>query len=178
MVGNESELGLDVKSAIVESIVSSLSKSVKESGEFESVNVIAPFIKKMNSDSAYSDVPNDECVDPNHDYNVQKEIKDLIKREEERPTQNVVEKTLSKNLGTEDDPKLVQIGSTLSSEECKKWISLLKELKVHNKLLKLQPFLARMSAHALDCLRAWFSLNFLSHPHHQAPPRGKRIPSG
>ena len=54
------------------------------------------------------------------------EFKHLI---EKSPTYEVIEETLSVNLNDENNPKIVQIGTTLNKEESEKMIDLLKEFQ-------------------------------------------------
>ena len=56
-------------------------------------------------------------------------MKHLIDREEERFVKPLVDEIIPINVGTEKDPCLVQIGSTLSSEERERLVALLKDFK-------------------------------------------------
>ncbi|KAI8542928.1 hypothetical protein RHMOL_Rhmol08G0177900 [Rhododendron molle] len=62
------------------------------------------------------------CVDPDDegidfDGDIPKEIHALIEREDERHAQPLKEEVVSINLKDENDPRMVQVGSTLSPEE-------------------------------------------------------------
>ena len=56
-------------------------------------------------------------------------LKNLIDFEEERRAKPNMDETQTINIGTEEDPKLVLIGSTLTLEEKSELTSLLKEYK-------------------------------------------------
>ncbi|GMP54864.1 hypothetical protein CsSME_00019890 [Camellia sinensis var. sinensis] len=84
----------------------------------------------------YFSVPLVYCI--NHDFqNFDKNdeegiplvLKHLIDREEERFVKPFVDEIIAMNVGTEKDPRMVQIGSTLSSEERERLVALLKDFK-------------------------------------------------
>ncbi|KAF5931579.1 hypothetical protein HYC85_027750 [Camellia sinensis] len=84
----------------------------------------------------YFSVPLVYCINQdfqNFDENNEEEIppilKHLIDREQERLVKPLVDKITSINVGTEKDPRLVQIGPTLSSEERERLVTLLKDFK-------------------------------------------------
>ena len=70
---------------------------------------------------------NSEYVDPNDEIPI--DLKRLIKKDEIKPVQKVIEDTLAINLGAEKDPQEVQIDSTLSQSESNTLTALLKEYK-------------------------------------------------
>ena len=53
----------------------------------------------------------------------------LIDQEQERFVKPLMDEITTVNVGTEKDPRLVQIGSTLSSEERERLVALLKDFK-------------------------------------------------
>ncbi|KAI8572246.1 hypothetical protein RHMOL_Rhmol01G0183000 [Rhododendron molle] len=61
--------------------------------------------------------------------NFEEEILEFIEREEERHAKPFSEEIITANLGSKNEPKLVKIGATLSSQESGKLILLLKEYK-------------------------------------------------
>ncbi|GMP34651.1 hypothetical protein CsSME_00007433 [Camellia sinensis var. sinensis] len=86
--------------------------------------------------SEYFSVPLMYCIDhdfQNFDKNDEEGIslvlKHLIDREEERFVKPIVDEIIPINVSTEKDPHLVQIGSTLSSEERERLVALLKDFK-------------------------------------------------
>ncbi|GMP63150.1 hypothetical protein CsSME_00024952 [Camellia sinensis var. sinensis] len=86
--------------------------------------------------SEYFSVPLVYCIDhdfQNFDENDEEGIplvlKHLIDREEERFVKPLVDEITPINVGTEKDPRLVQIRSTLSSEEHEHLVALLKDFK-------------------------------------------------
>ncbi|KAF5933234.1 hypothetical protein HYC85_029405 [Camellia sinensis] len=92
--------------------------------------------ENATADFEYFSVPLVYCIDhdfQNFDENDKKGIprvlKHLINQEEERFVKPLVDEIISINVGIEKDPRLVQIGSTLSSEECEHSVALLKDLK-------------------------------------------------
>ena len=56
-------------------------------------------------------------------------MKHLVDREDERVVKPLVDEIIPINVGIEKDPRLVQIGSTLSSKECKRLVALFKDFK-------------------------------------------------
>ncbi|GMP68115.1 hypothetical protein CsSME_00027838 [Camellia sinensis var. sinensis] len=86
--------------------------------------------------SEYFIVPFVYCIDHDfHNFDKNDEegiplvLKHLIDREDERFEQPLVDEIISINVGTEKDPRLVQIGSTLSLEEREHLVALLKDFK-------------------------------------------------
>ena len=53
----------------------------------------------------------------------------LIEQEQERFVKPLMDEITTVNVGTEQDPRLVQLGSTLSSEELERLVALLKDFK-------------------------------------------------
>ena len=53
----------------------------------------------------------------------------LIEQEQEKFVKLLMDEITTVNIGTEEDPRLVQIGSTLSSEERERLVALLKDFK-------------------------------------------------
>jgi hypothetical protein len=83
-------------------------------------------------DLEYFTLPMINCVDsnnPNFEEEIPKEILEFIEREEERHAKPFSEEIITTNIGSENEPKLVKIGATLSSQESEKLIFLLKEYK-------------------------------------------------
>ena len=60
---------------------------------------------------------------------IPKEIRALVEREDERHAQPVKEEVISINLRNEENPRMVQIGSTLTPEETQTLTDLLKEFE-------------------------------------------------
>mgnify|MGYP003702686569 CR=1 FL=1 len=86
--------------------------------------------------SEYFSVPLIYCINQdfqNFDENNEEEIplvlKYLLDQEQERLVKPLVDEITTINVGTEKNPKLVQIGSTLSSEEPERLVTLLKDFK-------------------------------------------------
>ncbi|KAI8559871.1 hypothetical protein RHMOL_Rhmol04G0209100 [Rhododendron molle] len=69
--------------------------------------------------------PDIEGID--FDGDIPKEIRALIEREDERHAQPLKEEVVSINLKDENDPRMVQVGSTLSPEEDRDFKDLLTE---------------------------------------------------
>ena len=101
--------------------------------EFESEFVFEQFINEIDPEFSYLVVPSINCVDPNNENDfegeIPQELLDLIKEKNEKRPRPVFEETVSINLGNEEDPRMVQIGSTLSSEEHEQLVDLLKEFQ-------------------------------------------------
>ena len=53
----------------------------------------------------------------------------LIEQEQERFVKPLMDEITTVNVGTQEDPRLVQIGSTLSLEERERLVALLKDFK-------------------------------------------------
>ena len=53
----------------------------------------------------------------------------IIDHEQERFVKPLIDEITTVNIGTEKDPRLVQIGSTLSSEERERLVAFLKDFK-------------------------------------------------
>ena len=70
-----------------------------------------------------------QSFDENDEEEIPPVLKHLIDWEEGRFVKPLVDEITSINANTEKDPHLVQIGSTLSSEERKRLVTLLKDLK-------------------------------------------------
>ena len=104
---------------------------------FESTVTEDPdFLKGNAGNVAYFSVPLVCCIDlnfQNFDINEEEEIpwvlKILVDHEEERHVKPCTDEIVSINVGTEEDPRLVQIGSTLFLEERERLIALLKDFK-------------------------------------------------
>lgn len=86
--------------------------------------------------SEYFSVPLIYCLNQdfqNFDKNDEEEIPPILQRlidqEQERFVKPLVDEITTVNIGTEKDPRLVQIGSTLSSKERECLVALLKDLK-------------------------------------------------
>ena len=86
--------------------------------------------------SEYFSVPLIYCINSdfqNFDENDEDEIppvlQRLIEQEQERFVKPLTDEIITVNIGTEEDPRLVQIGSTLSSEEQERLVALLKDFK-------------------------------------------------
>ena len=80
-----------------------------------------PLIYCINQDFQNFDKNNEEEIPP--------VLKHLINQEEERFVKPLVDEIIPINVGTEKDPHLVQIGSTLSSKEHERLVALLKDFK-------------------------------------------------
>ena len=65
----------------------------------------------------------------NYEEGIPLVLKHLINREEERFVTPLVDEIFAINVSTEEDRRLVQIGSTLSSKEREHLIALLKDFK-------------------------------------------------
>ena len=86
--------------------------------------------------SEYFSVPLVYCIvhdfqnfDKNDEEGIPLVLKHLIDREEERFVKPFVDEIISINVSTKKDPRLVKIGSTLSSEERECLAALLKDFK-------------------------------------------------
>ena len=86
--------------------------------------------------SEYFSVPLIYCLNQdfqNFDENDEEEIPPVLQRlidqEQERFVKPLMDEITTVNVGTEKDPRLVQIGSTLSSEERERLVALLKDFK-------------------------------------------------
>ena len=80
--------------------------------------------ENATADSEYFFLPLVYCIDndfqnfdENNEEGIPLVLKHLINREEERFAKSLADEIITINVGTEKDPRLVQIGSTLSSEE-------------------------------------------------------------
>ena len=88
-------------------------------------DVITPFSNEMDSDSAYSDMSLEDCIaQMSKDPDLNKAINDEHKNLE--PIKN---ETIIINLGTNENPKEIQIGSTLSTQERSDLNTLLEEFQ-------------------------------------------------
>ena len=99
--------------------------------EFNSEMSFDNFSNKKE-DLEYFTLPMINCVDsdnPNFEEEIPKEILEFIEREEERHAKPFSEEIITANIGFENEPKLVKIGATPSSQESEKLILLLKEYK-------------------------------------------------
>ena len=67
--------------------------------------------------------------DENDEEEIPPVLKYLLEQEHERFVKPLVDEIIQINVGTEKDPRLVQIGSMLSSEERKCLATLLKDFK-------------------------------------------------
>ena len=123
-------VGLEVDLSLSKMSESSFSFS------FESVTTCEP--EALNEDviSAYFSMPIVHNIDKtfiNLDKNEKEEIpralKNLIDWEEERRAKPLVDERFYVNVGTKKDPRLIQIGSTLSSEERDQLVALFLEFK-------------------------------------------------
>ena len=79
---------------------------------FESIPAFPNDVNKMNHESTYSFV-SDDC-----DFKISKDLQKIIEHENE-PACKVIEDTLTVNLGNENNPQNVSIGTTLSIDEVK-----------------------------------------------------------
>ena len=80
-----------------------------------------PLIYCINSDFQYFDENDEEEIPP--------VLQRLIEQEQERVVKPLTDEIITMNIGTDEDPRLVQIGSTLSSEERERLVALLKDFK-------------------------------------------------
>lgn len=94
------------------------------------------FTNRNAVDFTYFSVPLVCCTDldfQNFDLSEEEEIpralKILVDQEEERRVKPCTDEIIAINVSTKEDPRLVQIGSTLSSEERERLIALLKDCK-------------------------------------------------
>ncbi|GMP89294.1 hypothetical protein CsSME_00040933 [Camellia sinensis var. sinensis] len=86
--------------------------------------------------SEYFSMPLVYCIDhdfqnfdKNYEEGIRLVLKHLINQEDEKFVKPLVDEIVAINVGTEKDPHLVQIGSTLSSEEREHLVTLLKDFK-------------------------------------------------
>ena len=92
------------------------------------------FINEFELSFDYPSVPEVLCVTINdfddfEEEEIPPELKNLIDFEEERHAKPNMDETQTINIGTEENPKLVLIGSTLTLEEKSELTNLLKEYK-------------------------------------------------
>mgnify|MGYP003702324117 CR=1 FL=1 len=72
---------------------------------------------------------NFQDLDKNEEEEIPRALKNLIDWEEERHAKPLVDEIVSINVGIEKDPRLIQIGSTLSSEECEQLVASCKGIQ-------------------------------------------------
>ena len=117
---------------VIEDSFSFISKSrLPFAFQFESNIVSNSFINEFELSFDYPSVTEVLCVTPNNfddfvEEEIPPELKNLIDFEEERRTKPNMDETQTINIGTEEDPKLVLIGSTLTLEKKSELTNLLK----------------------------------------------------
>ena len=102
---------------VIEESFSFISKSrLPFAFQFESNVLSNSFINEFELSFDYPSVPEVLCVTPNDfvEEEIPPELKNLIDFEEERRAKPNMDKTQTINIGTEEDPKLVLISSTLT----------------------------------------------------------------
>ena len=89
--------------------------------------------KSLKQNLFKPDVMQGSYADPENpnDYEGEfpQKLRDLLDHEDERCARPIMEETLMINLGTEEDRRMIQIGSKLSSQERQLLVDLLQEFK-------------------------------------------------
>ncbi|KAI8549189.1 hypothetical protein RHMOL_Rhmol06G0007000 [Rhododendron molle] len=105
------------------------------------------------------------CVDPDDegtdfDGNIPAELRSLIEREDERHAQPLKEEVISVNLKDDSDPRMMQIGSTLSPEDRVALVDLLKEyLRSSHGRIRTCPVLILKLCGSVQSTLFWSSRN-------------------
>ncbi|XP_043693111.1 uncharacterized protein LOC122643562 [Telopea speciosissima] len=112
-----------------ESVVESVSESPKEVGNDQSVEFVCtlPLIRNEIADSKY-DSSSSSSSYSSEDDNILEHHK-LLEQLEQRRAQPVREDTNLINLGNDQCPRMIKIGSSLNNDETSQMVSLLKEFE-------------------------------------------------